>query len=93
MEIVEYRATSKKRTERRVVSEVRRGQILPGTSDYWEGVTMRVPALPPTKLAGACSIIDVQYRLEFHVEPKGPAFDLVVGIPIIIGKRLDTLYT
>ena len=86
MEIVEYRATSKKRTERRVVSEVRRGQILPGTSDYWEGVSMRVPALPPTKLAGACSIIDVQYRLEFHVEPKGPAFDLVVGIPIIIGK-------
>jgi len=85
VEIVEYRATSKKRTERRVVSEVRRGQILPGTSDYWEGVTMRVPALPPTKLAGACSIIDVQYRLEFHVEPKGPAFDLVVGIPIIIG--------
>ena len=46
---MEYRATSKKRTERRVVSEVRRGQILPGTSDYWEGVTMRVPALPPTK--------------------------------------------
>ena len=91
MEIVEYRATSKKRTERRVVSEVRRGQILPGTSDYWEGVTMRVPALPPTKLAGSCSIIDVQYRLEFHVEPSGPAFDLVVGIPIIIGTTLDII--
>ena len=85
VEIVEYRATNKKKRERRVVSEVRRGQILPGTSDYWEGVTLRVPALPPTKLAGHCSIIDVQYRLEFHVDPSGIAFDLVVGIPIIIG--------
>ena len=82
---MEYRAKSKKKTEMRVVSEVRRGQIPPGTSDYWEGVTMRVPALPPTKLAGACSIIDVQYKLVFHVEPSGPAFDLKVGIPIIIG--------
>ena len=88
---MEYRATSKKRTERRVVSEVRRGQIPPGTSDYWEGVTMRVPALAPTKLAGSCSIIDVQYRLEFHVDPSGPAFDLVVGIPIIIGNTCQLL--
>ena len=68
------------------MTELRRGEILPGTSDYWEGVTLRVPALPPTKLAGACSIIDVQYRLEFHVNPSGWAFDLVVKIPIIIGK-------
>ena len=86
MEIVEYRAAGEIRTEKRVVTKVERGEILPGNSDYWEGVSMRVPALPPTKLAGSCSIIDVQYRLEFHVEPSGPAFDLVVGIPIIIGK-------
>ena len=46
---------------------------------------MRIPAVPPTNLAGNCSIIDVQYRLDFIVEPSGPAFDLLVSVPIIIG--------
>ena len=35
--------------------------------------------------SGNCSIIDVQYRLDFRVEPSGPAFDLLVSVPIIIG--------
>ena len=86
MEIVEYRAAGEIRTEKRVVTKVERGEILPGNSDYWEGMSIRVPALPPTNLGGNCSIIDVQYRLEFHVDPSGWAFDLVVKIPIIIGK-------
>ena len=30
--------------------------------DMWEGVRMRVPPLPPTNLAGSCSIITVQVR-------------------------------
>ena len=85
VEVVTYRATTKSRTERRVVAEIRRGMIRPGTSDYWEGVVMSVPVLPPTGLAGNCSIIDVQYSLEFHVEPSGPSFDLVVRIPVIVG--------
>ena len=80
---VSYRATTKTRTESRVVAELRRGEVLPGTSDYWEGVTMRVPAVPPTKLAStSCSIIDVQYQLAFHVEPSGIGFDLVVGLHV-----------
>ena len=39
----------------------------------------------PLGLAGSCSIIDVQYSLEFHVDPSGPAIDLVVRIPIVVG--------
>merc|ERR1711971_1220350 len=85
VEIVEYRAAGDIRTAKRVVTKVERGEILPGNSDCWEGVSIRVPALPPTNLGGNCSIIDVQYRLEFHVDPCGWAFDLVVKIPIIIG--------
>ena len=78
---VSYRATTKTRTESRVVAELRRGEVLPGTSDYWEGVTMRVPAVPPTKLASTrCTVIDVQYQLVFHVEPSGMGSDLVVGL-------------
>ena len=85
VEVVIYKASNKSRVESRVVAEIRRGQISPGTSDYWEGVVMKVPPVPPTGLAGSCSIIDVQYSLEFHVDPSGPAFDLVVRIPIIVG--------
>merc|ERR550517_497039 len=85
VELVKFKATRKTKFEQRVVAELRRGAIGPGTSDFWEGVTMRIPAVPPTNLAGNCSIIDVQYRLDFRVEPSGPAFDLVVSVPIIIG--------
>ena len=35
--------------------------------------------------SGGCNIIDVQYRLDFRVEPSGPAFDLLVSVPIVIG--------
>jgi len=85
VEVVTFKTARKNKTERRVVAEIRRGRIGPGTSDYWEGVLMRVPALPPTNLAGTCNIIDVQYRLDFHVDPSGMSFDLVVSLPITIG--------
>jgi len=85
VEVVTYKTARKNKTERRVVAEIRRGRIAPGESDLWEGVLMRVPALPPTNLAGTCNIIDVQYKLDFHVDPSGPSFDLVVSLPITIG--------
>ena len=72
---------SKTRTEPRVLAELRKGEVGPGSTDYWEGVTLRVPAVPPTKLASTrCTVIDVQYQLAFHVEPSGMGFDLVVGL-------------
>ena len=46
---------------------------------------MRIPEVPPTGLAGGCSIIDVQYRLDFRVDIPS-AFDLKVSVPIIIGN-------
>jgi len=85
VEVVTFKTARKNKTERRVVAEIRRGRIGPGTSDYWEGVLMRIPALPPTNLAGTCNIIDVQYRLDFHVDPSGMSMDLVVSLPITIG--------
>ena len=42
----------KNKNETRVVAEINRGAIGPGESDMWEGVVMRVPAVPPTNLAG-----------------------------------------
>ena len=46
---------------------------------------MKVPALPPTNLAGVCNVIKVQYMLQLNVVPSGPAFDLKVNLPVIIG--------
>jgi hypothetical protein len=62
VEVVTYCTARKTRTEQRVVAEVRRGRIGPGCQDMWEGVRVRVPALPPTNLAGSCNIIRVQVR-------------------------------
>jgi len=85
IETVTYHTSRKNKTETRTVAEIRRGRIEPGDQDMWEDVKMRVPALPPTNLGGNCDIISVQYTLEFHVDPSGPSFDLVVSLPIVIG--------
>ena len=66
VEIVTYKTSRKNRTERRVVAERRRGRIDPGDTDSWDNVLMDIPPLPPTRLGGACSIIEVQYSLEVN---------------------------
>ena len=52
VEHVRYMTPRKNKNETRVVAEIKRGAIGPGKSDMWEGVVMRVPAVPPTNLAG-----------------------------------------
>ena len=42
--------------------------------------------MTPSGLAGRCSLIDVQYRLDLHVDPSGPSFDLVVSFPLLLGN-------
>ena len=34
--------------------------------------------------SGPCNIISVQYKLDFHVDPSGLSFDLVVSLPITV---------
>jgi len=85
IETVTYHTSRKNKTETRTVAEIRRGRIEPGDQDMWEDVKMRVPALPPTNLGGNCDIINVEYTLDFHVDPSGASFDLVVYVPIVIG--------
>ena len=52
VEHVRYMTPRKSKIETRVVAEIKRGPIGPGTSDMWEGVVMRIPAVPPTGLGG-----------------------------------------
>ena len=69
----------------RVVCQIKHGRVSPGDSDMWDGVVMKVPAVPPTNLAGYCNVIKVNYTLQLSVIPSGPAFDLIVKLPITIG--------
>jgi len=85
MEVVTYITYRKNKTTRRPICEIERGSIQPGGQDMWEDVKMRVPALAPTNLGGVCNIMNVQYELEFHVDPSGVGFDLVVTQPILVG--------
>jgi len=84
-EVVIFKTFRKNKTKEREVERLARlERISPGSSDYWQG-TIRLPSLPPSGLGGHCTIIDVQYRLDFHVDPSGPSFDLVVRFPFILG--------
>jgi hypothetical protein len=88
VELVTYRAdpTDLKR-EKRVLATQERGPIVPGTSDYWEQVALVVPPVPPSGLGGPCQIIDVQYALEFNVDPSGIGMDLEVSLGLTIGRQ------
>ena len=52
LEHVRYMTPKKNKNETRVVAEIKRGKIHPGTLDMWDGVTLKIPAVPPTNLAG-----------------------------------------
>jgi len=83
-----YKVSSgyKKKTLTTAVAKIERGPIEAGGQDRWQDVHLQVPPLPPTDLGGFCSIISVQYTLDFHVDPSGIGFDLVVSVPLIIGN-------
>jgi hypothetical protein len=72
------------------VATLGRGPIARGSSDYWENVALPVPPLPPSGLGGQCSIIRLQYVLEFRVDPV-IGLDLVVHLGLTIGQAAKTL--
>merc|ERR1712210_405782 len=85
IEHVTYITRSKNKYVSRIVAQTRHGRVSAGDSDLWEGVVMKIPAVPPTNLAGLCNVIKVRYTLELNVVPNGPAFDLKVQLPVTIG--------
>ena len=61
----------------------RKENIMSRSTDSWRG-TVKVPDLPPTGLGGSCKILDLQYRLDLHVDPADPSLDLVVNLPVML---------
>ena len=87
-----YKVDSHEKAKEAVIHSVQLDGVQSGQTMTWNDVSMNIPAIPPTNLGGCCSIIDLSYRLEFHVLPSGIEYlvgivpnKLVCGLPIIIG--------
>nr|XP_022329045.1 arrestin domain-containing protein 17-like [Crassostrea virginica]XP_022329046.1 arrestin domain-containing protein 17-like [Crassostrea virginica]XP_022329047.1 arrestin domain-containing protein 17-like [Crassostrea virginica] len=78
-------ATSKTKTLTREICRQMHDTVLPGDSEVRSASLTQIPPLPPSFLVG-CSIIDINYVLELVLEPSGPAYDLHVPVPVIIGS-------
>ncbi|XP_061077694.1 arrestin domain-containing protein 4-like [Conger conger] len=75
-------AKGKTRTYRQAVASVRGNHIPSGSSDTWNGKTLKIPPLPPSVLNSA--LIRVEYSLAVTVQIPG-ARKLTAELPIVIG--------
>ncbi|GFO36973.1 arrestin domain-containing protein 3 [Plakobranchus ocellatus] len=82
--ITTFRATTKSRTQTKVVGRVSRPEIPGHSEDVWSGEQLVIPPVPPSFLLG-CNIIDIRYVVQLNVDPSGPALDLEIPLEIIIG--------
>ena len=79
-----FRAENESKVETKILAEASRGPIQPGGEDRWSDVRILVPQVPPSKLI-YCTIMEIEYYLEFRVKASGMAFDLVLDLPLTIG--------
>jgi len=80
-----FLANGRSKTCERKVFEYESGPIEPGESASWQDTALEIPPLPPSKLPN-CNNIQIEYRIEFRVDPSGIGFDLVLKAPIVIGS-------
>ncbi|XP_038602359.1 arrestin domain-containing protein 4 [Tachyglossus aculeatus] len=77
-----YLASGKTKTVRQMVANVRGNHIASGSTDTWNGKTLKIPPVSPSILN--CSIIRVDYFLAVYVHIPG-AKKLRVELPLVIG--------
>ena len=77
-----FRTANKTKTDIKILAEASRGVIPAGGEDQWSDVQIPVPHVPPSQLP-YCKIIDIEYSLQFRVEPSGWTLDF--DLPLIIG--------
>lgn len=78
-----FHATTSTKTTSQEIIRMNHQVVPAGETEIWAD-RIQVPPLPPSFLMG-CSIIDINYNLELTIAPSGPAYDLKVPVPIIIG--------
>ncbi|NWS72710.1 ARRD4 protein, partial [Crotophaga sulcirostris] len=77
-----YLASGKTKTFRQMVANVRGNHIASGSTDTWNGKTLKIPPVSPSILD--CCIIRVEYSLAVYVHIPG-AKKLMIEMPLVIG--------
>ncbi|EHB00254.1 Arrestin domain-containing protein 4, partial [Heterocephalus glaber] len=77
-----YLASGKTKTFRHMVANVRGNHIASGSTDIWNGKTLKIPPVTPSILD--CCIIRVDYSLAVYIHIPG-AKKLMLELPLVIG--------
>ncbi|XP_009983865.1 PREDICTED: arrestin domain-containing protein 4 [Tauraco erythrolophus] len=77
-----YLASGKTKTFRQMVANVRGNHIASGSTDTWNGKTLKIPPVSPSILD--CCIIRVEYSLAVYIHIPG-AKKLMTEMPLVIG--------
>ncbi|KAL0618633.1 Arrestin domain-containing protein 4 [Plecturocebus cupreus] len=77
-----YLASGKTKTIRHMVANVRGNHIASGSTDTWNGKTLKIPPVTPSILD--CCIIRVDYSLAVYIHIPG-AKKLMLELPLVIG--------
>ncbi|KAK2495947.1 hypothetical protein MC885_016301 [Smutsia gigantea] len=77
-----YLASGKTKTVRHIVASVRGNHIASGSTDTWNGKTLKIPPVTPSILD--CCIIRVDYSLAVYIHIPG-AKKLMIELPLVIG--------
>ncbi|XP_070809613.1 arrestin domain-containing protein 4 [Pituophis catenifer annectens] len=89
-QIQTYVVRGKTKTFRQMVANVRGNHIASGSTDTWNGKTLKIPPVTPSILD--CCIIRVEYSLAVYVHIPG-AKKLMVELPLVIGTIPCTAFS
>ncbi|XP_063781786.1 arrestin domain-containing protein 4 isoform X2 [Pseudophryne corroboree] len=77
-----FRVCGKTKAHRQMLASVRGNHIASGSTETWNGKTLKIPPVTPTIMD--CRIIHVEYALAVYIHIPG-AQKLMVELPLVIG--------
>uniref|UniRef100_A0A8D2LTC0 Arrestin domain containing 4 n=1 Tax=Varanus komodoensis TaxID=61221 RepID=A0A8D2LTC0_VARKO len=85
-----YLASGKTKSFRQMVANVRGNHVASGSTDTWNGKTLKIPPVSPSILD--CCIIRVEYSLAVYIHIPG-AKKLMLELPLVIGTIPCTAFS
>ncbi|KAH0620070.1 hypothetical protein JD844_014629 [Phrynosoma platyrhinos] len=85
-----YLASGRTKTFRQMVANVRGNHVASGSTDTWNGKTLKIPPVTPSILD--CCIIRVDYSLAVYIHIPG-AKKLMLELPLVIGTIPCTAFS
>ncbi|CAL8118052.1 unnamed protein product [Orchesella dallaii] len=84
MQVVKFHAEGNSKTIMRPIRQLQGPEVEPGESEVWVEKMLKIPPIPPTRLA-TCRVIDVQYHLKLELALPNISINLKDEVPITIG--------